>query len=67
MSGGQTVGREGGSPVTRDEARARAAEAAEQRAQANATRGQQGQTKMKKPATSAGPNSEYAMDARQWD
>ena len=50
MAGGQVVGREGGQAVTRDEQRARAAAAAEARAQQQNTRGQQGPvSKIKKP------------------
>ena len=50
MAGTQVVGREGGQTVTRDEQRARAAAAAESRAQAQSTRGQQGAvSKIKKP------------------
>ena len=44
MQGGQTVGREQGRTVNRDEQRERAAAAAEARAAVNATRGQRGQT-----------------------
>ena len=49
MPAGQVVGLQQGSQVTREEARERAAAAAESRAQAAATRGQQGPTsKIKK-------------------
>ena len=52
MSGAQTVGREGGQAVSRDEARERAAAAAEKRAKEAQTRGQQGdKSKMKAPMT----------------
>ena len=52
MSGGQTVGRVGGEAVNRDEARERAAAAAEKRAKDANTRGQQGdKSKMKAPMT----------------
>ena len=58
MSGGQIVGREGGAAVNRDEQRQRAAEAAEARAKAQQTRGQQGAvSKIKKapePSNSGG-------------
>ena len=65
------VGREQGSTITRDEARERAAAAAEVRAKAQNTRGQQGATsKIKK---SAGPDGQPAYgkpniaDPRAWD
>ncbi len=51
MSGATVVGREGGVPVNRDEQRAKAAAAAEARAKAENSRGQQGAvSKIKKPA-----------------
>ena len=53
MSGSQVVGREGGQPVNRDEQRAKAAAAAEVRAQQQQRIGQQGpvsKIKNKKPA-----------------
>lgn len=52
MAGGQSVGRVGGETVSRDEARERAAAAAEARAKQQQTRGHQGPaTKMKQPMT----------------
>ena len=50
MRGDQVVGKHGGVAITRDEQRAKAAAAAEARAQSNATRGQQGSvSKIKQP------------------
>ena len=73
MAGGQIVGRQQGNTVTRDEARERAAAAAEARAQAAVTRGQQGaQPKIKATPKGAGnPGSNDGRvdlsDARVWD
>ena len=51
MSGSQVVGREGGQAVNRDEQRAKAAAAADSRAQKQQRVGQQGPvSKIKKPA-----------------
>mmetsp|Transcript_8283 Transcript_8283/g.20616 ORF Transcript_8283/g.20616 Transcript_8283/m.20616 type:complete len:82 (+) Transcript_8283:15-260(+) len=51
MSGSQVVGQEGGQPVNRDEQRAKAAAAAEARAQKQQRIGQQGPvSKIKKPS-----------------
>ena len=50
MAGTQVVGQEGGLAVNRDEQRAKAAAAADARAQSQQTRGQQGSvSKIKKP------------------
>jgi len=50
MAGTQVVGREGGQAVNRDEQRAKAAAAADLRAQSQQQRGQQGPvSKIKKP------------------
>ena len=49
MRGDQVMGKHGGVAITRDEQRAKAAAAAEARAQANQTRGQQGPTSKIKP------------------
>ena len=70
MAGGAVVGREQGSAVTRDEARQRAAAAAEARAQQANTRGQQGaQSKIKKSSSAARTNDGRPdlADARTWD
>jgi hypothetical protein len=70
MAGGQRVGTEGGVTVTRDEARERAAAAAEARAKAQNTRGQQGPTsKVKKSAAGSQSNDGRVniADPRAWD
>ena len=71
MAGGQVVGREQGSTITRDEAREKAAAAAEARAKAQQSRGQQGAaSKIKQPAapTRGGYNGKPDLaDARAWD
>ena len=72
MGGGQVVGREQGTVITRDEARQRAAAAAEARAQTQNTRGQQGdRSKIRQPAASqsSGGNDGRVniSDPRAWD
>lgn len=71
MQGGQTVGREQGRAVNRDEQRARAAAAAEARSTNNATRGQQGNHSKMRPQVSytaaGGTGKPDLADARTWD
>ena len=70
MSGGQTVGRVGGAAISRDEAREKAAAAAEARARQQQTRGQQGG--VSKIKHTAGSSQGYdgkpdVRDPRVWD
>lgn len=69
MAGGQTVGTIGGSTVSRDEARERAAAAAEARAKAQNTRGQVGEkSKMKQqPLTNSSSTKPNCADPLVWD
>jgi len=71
MPGSQVVGREGGNAVSREEARERAAAAAEARAKQQQTRGQQGATsKVKQPSAGAASSHDgkpNLADARTWD
>ena len=72
MQGGQTLGREQGRVVNRDEQRERAAAAAEARASADAKRGQTGATSKMRPQASskntAGGNGKPDItDPRAWD
>ena len=71
MSGGQTVGRQGGQAISRDLQREQAAAAAETRAKQTTTRGQVGgKSKMKPQATQqppAGRPGTNLADPRAWD
>lgn len=72
MRGDQVVGKHGGVAITRDEQRAKAAAAAEARAQSNATRGQQGSvSKIKQPRQEAAGGRDALSgglnDPRAWD
>ena len=69
MSGAQSVGREQGRPVNRDEQRERAAAAAEARAVTTAARGQVGQSKMKPSVSYNRPDDGRVnvADPRAWD
>ena len=70
MRGDQVVGREGGTAVNRDEARAKAAAAAEARMASQQTRGQVGATsKMKAPVEDRGYQfgEKKAIAAHEWD
>ena len=69
MSGGDTVGRSGGQAIDRDEQRARAAAAAEQRAQGQDHRGQQGTKSKMKPQAQGNQHSAGAdpLRAQDWD
>ena len=63
MQGGQTVGREQGRAVNRDEQRERAAAAAEARATTNAARGQTG-SKSKMHVSYNTSNNDGCVDVR---
>lgn len=71
MSGQQTVGKVGGAPVSRDEQRARAAAAAEARANEAAKRGQVGDKSKMKPSVQqparGGNQGVDIADPRAWD
>lgn len=70
MDGGQRVGTVGGAAVSREEQRARAAAAAESRAQSQGTRGQQGTRSKMRPVAAQRPEVEGSnplADPRNWD
>mmetsp|Transcript_23018 Transcript_23018/g.38090 ORF Transcript_23018/g.38090 Transcript_23018/m.38090 type:complete len:83 (-) Transcript_23018:93-341(-) len=67
MSGSSVVGSVGGSTVSRDEQRERAAAAAEARAKAAQTRGQQGPVSKMKPSVDRDANTRGGPEPLVWD